>query len=119
MKTVPGQARTCPICRATILESANVCPGCLHRLRYEDQSSKLSWASFCPLRVDGTIGHREEGVPWEYSVVLTIRDEDGEELSRQVVGVGALKPGQERTFTLSVEVLTPEEATEPEPAESS
>jgi hypothetical protein len=31
----------------------------------------------------------------------------GEEISRQVVGVGALRETQSRTFTLSVEVLTP------------
>jgi hypothetical protein len=40
-------------------------------------------------------------------VVLTINNERGEEISRQVVGVGALRPAESRTFTLSVEVLTP------------
>jgi hypothetical protein len=38
---------------------------------------------------------------------MTIRNDRGEELSRQVVGVGALRPAESRTFTLSVEVLTP------------
>jgi hypothetical protein len=40
-------------------------------------------------------------------VVLAIRNERGEEISRQVVGVGALRGAESRTFTLSVEVMTP------------
>ncbi len=40
-------------------------------------------------------------------MVLTIRNERGEELARQVVGVGALRPAEARNFSLSVEVLTP------------
>jgi hypothetical protein len=39
--------------------------------------------------------------------VLSIRNERGEEISRQVVGVGALRNTESRTFTLSVEVATP------------
>jgi hypothetical protein len=107
VKTIPGQARTCPICKATILESASVCPGCQHHLRFDPKSTCRSWTSSCPLRVEGTLRHRTGGEPWEYSVVLAIRDEKGEEIARQVVGVGALKPAEERTFSLAVEVLTP------------
>jgi hypothetical protein len=107
VKSIPGQARTCPLCKATILESASVCPGCQHRLRFDSGSANRTWASSCPLRVEGTVRHRAGGEPWEYSVVLAIRDEKGEEITRQVVGVGALKPAEERTFTLAVEVLTP------------
>ncbi|MGH7550227.1 MAG: hypothetical protein ACREMD_14415 [Gemmatimonadota bacterium] len=110
MKTVPGQVRTCPICKSTILESASVCPGCLHHLRFDAHSAKPTWSSSAPLRVEGTIRHAVGGEPWEYSVVLVIRNEEGEELARQVLGVGALKPSEERTFALTVEVLTPEEA---------
>jgi hypothetical protein len=40
-------------------------------------------------------------------VVLTIRNERGVEIARQVVGVGALRPAESRTFTLSVDVKTP------------
>ena len=107
VKTIPGQARTCPLCKATILESASVCPGCQHRLRFDLKPTQLTWTSTCPLLVEGTIRHRMGGEPWEYSVVLAIRDEKGEEVARQVVGVGALRPAEERTFTLAVEVLTP------------
>ena len=57
---------------------------------------------------DGPEGeHPQQGGDWEYSVVMTIRNERGEEVSRQVVGVGALRQGESRTFTLSVEVLAP------------
>jgi hypothetical protein len=38
-------------------------------------------------------------------MLLTIRNEQGEEIARQVVGVGALQPDEERTFTLAVEVF--------------
>ncbi|HUP00799.1 MAG TPA: hypothetical protein VM737_04670, partial [Gemmatimonadota bacterium] len=96
-----------PLCKATILESASVCPACRHHLRFDPQSTKQTWSSFSSLRVEGTIHHPPSGEPWEYSVTLTIRDDEGEEILRQVVGVGAFKPSEERTFTVEVEVLTP------------
>jgi len=66
--------------------------------------------SFLPLRVEGTIRHPSVGEPWEYSVVLSIRNDRGDEIARQVVGVGALQPLEQRTFTLAVEVFTPADA---------
>lgn len=107
IKTVPGKARECPICRATILESASICPGCRHHLRFDASSPQHAWTSFSPLSVEGTLRHPVDGDPWEYSVVLAIRDEKGEEIAREVLGVGALKPEEERTFALTVEVLAP------------
>lgn len=62
-------------------------------------------ASETPLKVEGTIRHPPSGAAWEYSMLLTIRNERGEEVARQVVGVGALQPDEERTFTLAVEVF--------------
>ena len=59
------------------------------------------------MRVEGTLEHPAQGSDWEYSVVLTIRNERGEELARQVVGVGALRTSESRSFSLSVDVLTP------------
>lgn len=41
-------------------------------------------------------------------MIMSIRNERGEEVARQVVGVGALLPTEARTFTLAVEVFTPE-----------
>ncbi|HVF39428.1 MAG TPA: hypothetical protein VM939_05960 [Gemmatimonadaceae bacterium] len=63
--------------------------------------------SFTPLRVEGKIRHPAVGEAWEYSVMLSIKNDKGEEIARQMVGVGALQPQEERTFTLSVEVFTP------------
>ena len=96
---IRGATRTCPHCRTTILESAAVCPACKHHLRFEPGAAKATHASASPLR------HPDGGEAWEYSVLLTIRNERGEEVARQVVGVGALAPKEERTFTLAVEVF--------------
>ena len=48
--------------------------------------------------------------PWEYFVVIAVRNDRGEEVTRQVVSVGALQSTEKRTFTLSVEVLPPQAA---------
>jgi hypothetical protein len=40
--------------------------------------------------------------------MVSVRNERGEEVSRQVVGVGALNPSEQRTFTLAVEVFAPQ-----------
>lgn len=103
-----GRTRVCPHCKATILESAPVCPQCRHHLRFVPVSASASkQEGFCALRVEGTLEHPAHGGGWEYSVVLSIRNERGEEVSRQVVGVGALRPTESRTFTLAVEVHAP------------
>lgn len=102
-----GKTRTCPHCRATILESANVCPGCRHHLRSGQSASESVFPSFTALRVEGTVRQPPAGEAWEYSMILTIRNERGEEIDRQIVGVGALQGAETRTFTLVVEVFTP------------
>jgi hypothetical protein len=103
----PGHTRTCPHCKATILESAVVCPACDHHLRFGVEAHKRPLRTYTPLRVEGTIRHPAVGESWEYSVVLSIRDDRGEELTRRVVGVGALQPSDQRTFSLAVEVFSP------------
>lgn len=103
----PGTTRTCPHCRATILESASICPACRHHLRFDPGAAERAQPSIMPLRVEGTIRHPQVGEAWEYSVMLSIRNERGEEISRQVVGVGALNPEERRTFSLAVEVFKP------------
>ena len=101
-----GATRTCPHCRTTILESAAVCPACRHHLRFGAASdSDHADASETPLKVEGTIRHPPSGPAWEYSMLLTNRNERGEEVARQGVRVGALQPDEERTFTLAVEVF--------------
>lgn len=102
-----GRTRVCPHCKATILESAPVCPQCRHHLRFVGGAAPPKPAGFSALSVQGTVRHPDRGGAWEYSVVLAIRNERGEEISRQVVGVGALRDSESRTFALSVEVLTP------------
>jgi hypothetical protein len=119
---IPGKTRTCPHCKATILESAVVCPGCQHHLRFDPSLLQQMQPAATPLRVEGSLRHPPDGEAWEYSIVLAVRNERGEELTRQVVGVGALQPTEVRTFTLAVELFVPRTLREvksevqPEPA---
>lgn len=101
-----GATRTCPHCKTTILESAARCPSCMHYLRFDATTTPGAPASetTTALQVEGNIRHPAEGGAWEYAVVLVIRDDEGKEINRQVVGVGALFAGDERSFQLSVEV---------------
>ena len=104
-KTPAGTTRTCPHCRAVILASAAVCPSCRKHLRFAPGAE--AQPTFSPLRVDGSIRHPNVGEAWEYSVTISIRNDRGEEVGRQIVGVGALHPGEGRTFSFSVDVFTP------------
>src|SRR5215472_4045198 len=101
----PGKTRSCPHCKATILESLSICPGCLHHLRFDQEAARRQVAAKSALRVDGVIQHPNAEEPWEYFVTIAVRNERGEEVARQVVGVGALQGAEKRTFSLSVEVL--------------
>jgi len=106
----PGKTRVCPHCKSTILESASVCPGCNHHLRFDrggaNAESRVQPA-FSALRVEGEFRNPKGESSWEYSVVVSIRNERGEEVARKVVGVGALDPDESRIVTLSVDVLAP------------
>lgn len=106
----PGTTRSCPHCRATILESASVCPACRHHLRFDPGAAQRAVPSLVPLKVEGTIRHSPTGDAWEYSVTISIKNERGEEVTRHVVGVGALHPSEQRTFSVAVEVFTPADA---------
>jgi hypothetical protein len=103
----PGKTRTCPHCKATILESAMVCPGCQHHLRFDPAAQRMLPAA-TPLKVEGTLKHPPGGDVWEYSIVLAVRNGRGEEITRQVVGVGALAPEEIRSFSLAVELFAPQ-----------
>mgnify|MGYP003907595069 CR=1 FL=1 len=100
----PGATRTCPHCKATILESASVCPACRGHLRYDEAALERAKTTVSPLHVEGTISPPVGDTTYEYSMVLSIRNERGEEVTRQVIGVGALHPDEQRTFTLQVEM---------------
>ena len=106
----PGKTRTCPHCKATILESLSICPGCLHHLRFDQEAAKRQVAATSALRVEGVIRHPPLDEPWEYFVVISVRNDRGEEVTRQVVSVGALQSTEKRTFTLSVDMMPPQAA---------
>ncbi len=98
-----GATRDCPHCRATILASAAVCPQCKGHLRFDASPERKVLAT--PLQIEGTLPGPAAGEAWEYSMVAVIKNERGEEIARHVVGVGAMHPGERRSFSLSVELL--------------
>lgn len=105
-RAAPGTARTCPHCKATILDSATTCPACRHHLRFESALATDGIATTA-LAIEGTIRQPPGSMAGEYSIVLAITDGRGRELSRQVIGVGALRPDDERKVSLSIEIFTP------------
>ena len=102
----PGVTRECPHCREIILESAGVCPACRHYLRFGAAVEEPPVPAVTPLRIEGSIRHPADGEPWEYTVVVSIRNDRGEEIGRKLIGVGAMDPNEQRTFTLSVEAVS-------------
>ena len=104
----PGATRQCPHCRDTVLESAAVCPSCRHYLRFDAVNDALPVPAVTPLRIEGSIRHPPDGEPWEYTVVVSIYNDRGQEIARKLVGVGAMNPNEQRSFTLSVEAVSAE-----------
>jgi hypothetical protein len=62
------------------------------------------------LQVEGKIRHPPQEDPWEYTVVVFVRNERGEEVARHVINVGALTNAEERVVSLQVEVMPPRPA---------
>ena len=103
----PGATRQCPHCRETILESAVVCPACRHYLRYAaGADAPRASPALTPLCIEGSIRHPPDGEPWEYTVVVSIKNDRGVEIARKLIGVGAMNATEQRTFTLSVEAVS-------------
>jgi hypothetical protein len=104
-----GKTRICPHCKSTILESASVCPACQHHLRFDPKAiaERRAQATVSALRVEGAFRHPAEGEAWEYTVVVSVRNDRGEEVARKVVGVGVLNANEGRTVMLSVDVHKP------------
>lgn len=102
----PGATRECPHCRETILESAGVCPACRHYLRFDAGGDSAPVPALAPLRIEGSIRHPADGDPWEYTVVVSIRNDRGEKIAHKLIGVGAMNPNEQCTFTLSVEAVS-------------
>jgi len=102
----PGATRQCPHCKETILESASVCPVCRHHLRFDPTAAPVAeTAGRTPLRIEGILRQPPDSGPAEFSVIVSIKNERGEEIGRKVVGVGAMGANESRTVTLSVEVM--------------
>src|SRR5690606_39616479 len=98
--------------KATFLESVSVCTECRGHLRYDEAAIARDKTKVKPLRIEGSLsppGNDER--TWEYAMVLSIRNERGEEVNRQVIGVGALFPGDQRSFTLEGEMTEATRAT--------
>ena len=112
-RTPAGATRTCPHCRAVILQSTSVCPSCKKHLRFTPRAGGGAVVpTFSPLRVEGAIRHPNTGEPWEYAVTVTVTNERGVEVSREIVAIGAMRPGEQRKFVCAVEVFGPEDATD-------
>lgn len=101
----PGATRACPHCKETILESATVCPACRHHIRFDADALVPDESAPSPLRIEGSIRQPADVTAWEYSVVVTIRNDRGDEIARKLIGVGAMAPNEQRTFSLTVEVI--------------
>ena len=100
-----GATRICPHCKATVLQSAAICPGCQHHLRFNAVSSEPQSTGVSAMRIEGSIHHPGRGEQCEYCVVVSITNEKGEKIARQVVGVGALQPGEHHNYSFSVDVI--------------
>src|SRR6185437_4834445 len=73
-------------------------PGLLHHLRFDSEAAKRQLAATSALKVEGIIRHPPVEEAWEYYVTISIRNDRGEEVDRQVVNVGALQGAEKRTF---------------------
>jgi hypothetical protein len=104
----PGATRRCPHCRATILESAAICPGCKHHLRFDrDAKPGGAVATRTAWKVEGTLDATRTDAATEYTILVIVRNERNEEVARQVVNVGSLQGSERRTFELSIEATEP------------
>jgi hypothetical protein len=100
-----GATRTCPHCKSTVLASAGICPACQHHLRFSLPTPTAASTGYAALQVEGTVRHKQPDEPCEFCVVLSIANERGEQITRQVVGVGLLQPAEARRFSVSVNLV--------------
>jgi hypothetical protein len=100
-----GATRTCPHCKSTVLASAGICPACQHHLRFSLPTPSAASTGYAALQVEGTVRHKQPDEPCEFCVVLSIANERGEQITRQVVGVGLLQPAEARRFSVSVNLV--------------
>lgn len=116
-----GATRNCPHCKTTILQRSTICPACRHTLRFEGgkaAAQKLAAPAAEPLRLEATLRQPEDGAGCEYCLVLTVTNDRGEEITRQVISVGSLKATESRTFAVWVEAYAPDAALNGRPVEA-
>lgn len=99
-----GRTRTCPHCKSTILESADVCPACQHHLRFGADRRAAATPTKSAFRLEGVVTNNESASTWEYTVVVALLNAQGTELAREVVHVGALAPADSRKCVVSIDV---------------
>jgi hypothetical protein len=100
-----GATRICPHCKAVVLQSANICPGCQHHLRFNSGTAEPQAEGVSAVRIEGSIHHSGRDESCEYCVVVSITNQQGEKIARHVVGVGALQPGEKHKYTFSVDLV--------------
>lgn len=100
-----GATRTCPHCRQTVLLSANICPACQHHLRFSSGQTEPEQERIAALNVEGTIAVPSTQGACEYCVVVAVHNSRGEKISRQVISVGVLQPGDPHKYRFSVELV--------------
>ena len=98
----PGRTRSCPHCKSTILDSADVCPACHHHLRFGADRRSTRVAAESLFRVEGTVHAPDTADAFEYDVVVALYDEKGIEIAREVVSVGVLRPAASRRCVVSI-----------------
>lgn len=82
-----------------------MCPACKHHVRFDQNPHAANPdETLSPLTIEGNFRNPSGDVAWEYSVVIAIRNDKGEEIARKLIGVGALRPDELRSFSLSVEM---------------
>lgn len=102
----PGATRDCPHCGALILASAAICPQCRHHLRYDSETAGRQQVGVEVFRIEGRFRQPGEARGAEYQLVIALRNGEGREVARRVVGVGVLRPDEECAFALSLETFT-------------
>ena len=107
--TTAGGTRPCPHCQETILKSSAICPGCQHHLQFGAIREGTS-SVFYPLHIEGKIKQPSGEKPSEYTVVVEVYDDRGEVMSRRVLAVGTLLARQARTFSVRVEISSPDKS---------
>ncbi|GIX33779.1 MAG: hypothetical protein KatS3mg125_1735 [Lysobacterales bacterium] len=102
----PGTTRDCPHCGAVILASLAVCPQCRHHLRFDSEAAGRQQVGAEVFRFEGRFRQPRETKGAEYQLVIALRNGEGHEVARRVIGVGALRPDEECAFALSLETFT-------------